>query len=27
VGVYIYESESIAIKNGKYQDMSWNTGR
>ena len=27
VGVYIYESESIAIRNGKYLNMGWNTPR
>ena len=26
-GVYIYESESVAIRNGKYQNMDRNTGK
>jgi len=27
VGVYIMESESIAIRNGTYRNPDWNTGR
>ena len=27
VEVYIYESESIAIRNGKYRNMDQNTGQ
>ena len=26
MGVYIYESESIAIRNGRISDTGWNTG-